>query len=392
MSSAVNDNTDLPKGWKIQTIENLFKIKSGEFLSAQMMDENGLYDVYGGNGINGKYNKYNLRDENIIIGRVGANCGNVRLVNDKLWITDNAFYISEYFKDINKKYLYNFLSYIELGKTSNTSAQPVISYKGIKDIEIPLPPLPEQQRIVEKLDRLFANIDTAIALSEENLQHTNNLLPAALNEVFENAEEKGWKIEKLKNITTKIGSGSTPTGGHNSYKQTGISLIRSMNVYDNGFDKDGLAFIDEIQARKLDAVTIEEDDVLLNITGASVARCCIVPKEILPARVNQHVSIIRFRKNTVVPKFAHYYFICPTIKNQLLKDSGGGATREAITKSMLENFDITFPDLPTQQKIVQHLNALSAQQQQLQQHYTQQLQQLKALKASLLHAAFRGEL
>jgi type I restriction enzyme S subunit len=120
MSSAGKDSIELPKGWKIQTIENLFKIKSGEFLSAQMMDENGLYDVYGGNGINGKYNKYNLRDENIIIGRVGANCGNVRLVNDKLWITDNAFYISEYFKDINKKYLYNFLSYIELGKTPYT--------------------------------------------------------------------------------------------------------------------------------------------------------------------------------------------------------------------------------------------------------------------------------
>ena len=102
-----------------------------------------------------------------------------------------------------------------------------------------------------------------------------------------------WKEYKLKDITTKIGSGSTPTGGGGSYKSTGISLIRSQNVLDFEFSYDGLAFIDDEQADTLKNVTLNKNDVLLNITGDSVARVCKVPVEVLPARVNQHVAIIR---------------------------------------------------------------------------------------------------
>src|SRR5258706_16338327 len=101
------------------------------------------------------------------------------------------------------------------------------------------------------------------------------------------------KEYKLKDITSKIGSGATPKGGGNNYKAKGISLIRSQNVLDFKFSYDGLAFIDDEQADDLKNVIVKEDDVLLNITGDSVARVCKVPKEILPARVNQHVVIIR---------------------------------------------------------------------------------------------------
>ena len=104
------------------------------------------------------------------------------------------------------------------------------------------------------------------------------------------------KTKTLDEITTKIGSGATPRGGQNAYQEEGISLIRSQNVYDFSFSKGGLAFITDEQAKKLNNVTVEKGDVLLNITGDSIARTCIVPDEILPARVNQHVSIIRCKK------------------------------------------------------------------------------------------------
>ena len=112
-----------------------------------------------------------------------------------------------------------------------------------------------------------------------------------------------WMTVKLGDICTKIGSGATPTGGANAYKTEGISLIRSQNVLDFTFSADGLAFIDDNQAKKLNGVTVEYGDVLLNITGDSVARACIVPKNVLPARVNQHVSIIRVDKNKASNKF-----------------------------------------------------------------------------------------
>lgn len=116
----------------------------------------------------------------------------------------------------------------------------------------------------------------------------------------------GWKECKLKDLTTKIGSGATPTGGDNSYKIEGISLIRSQNVLDFQFSYDGLAFIDDEQAAALHNVTVQSEDVLLNITGDSVARVCKVPEKVLPARVNQHVAIIRAGKENWIVTF---YFI-----------------------------------------------------------------------------------
>jgi len=158
-------------------------------------------------------------------------------------------------------------------------------------------------------------------------------------------------LVKIKDISTKIGSGATPRGGKESYKEFGISLIRSLNVYDYKFDLKNLAKIDEYQAQKLKNVIVEKNDILLNITGASVARCTIVPNKILPARVNQHVSIIRIKKNLADAKYVLNTVNSNSFKNGLLNLAYTGATREALTKDDISNFKIPFPSLPIQKKI-----------------------------------------
>ena len=159
---------------------------------------------------------------------------------------------------------------------------------------------------------------------------------------------------RLGDICTKIGSGSTPTGGKEAYKGGGYKLVRSQNVLDLRFSWDGLAEINDEQAKKLNNVAIYENDVLLNITGDSVARSCIVPKEILPARVNQHVSIIRPKKDVL----DSYYLLCylQVNKEYLLALASTGSTRNAITKEMIEKLKIQFPPLPIQQKIASILS------------------------------------
>ena len=159
----------------------------------------------------------------------------------------------------------------------------------------------------------------------------------------------GWEKAVCKNITSKIGSGATPKGGNSSYKEDGISLIRSMNVHNNRFIKKDLAFIDDVQAQKLNNVIVEMEDVLLNITGASVARSCIVPNELIPARVNQHVAIIRSKKESVLPIFVVYQFTNESYQ-RLLWDiaTSGGATREAITKQQIENLELIVPPIELQ--------------------------------------------
>ncbi|MDJ0717228.1 MAG: restriction endonuclease subunit S [Prochloraceae cyanobacterium] len=161
----------------------------------------------------------------------------------------------------------------------------------------------------------------------------------------------------LKTITTKIGSGATPRGGKESYKKYGISLIRSMNVYDFEFNYKDLAYIDEEQARRLKNVEVKEKDILLNITGASVARCTLVPKNILPARVNQHVSIIRINQQIAVPYYVLYTINSSAFKDALLNISMTGATREALTKDDICRFKIPLPPLETQNKIAAILSA-----------------------------------
>ena len=168
------------------------------------------------------------------------------------------------------------------------------------------------------------------------------------------AMKKGWQRKTLGEVTTKIGSGATPRGGYESYKAEGISLIRSLNVYDDGFREAKLARIDYEQADDLSNVVVEPHDVLLNITGASVTRCCRAPADFLPARVNQHVSIIRPVKAKLDSDFLHYLLISKIYKDRLLHTGEeGGSTRQAITKAQLQEFVVEFPEsLAEQQRIV----------------------------------------
>src|SRR5262245_36157243 len=108
-----------------------------------------------------------------------------------------------------------------------------------------------------------------------------------------------------------------------------------MNVHDGEFLPDGLVFLDEIQARALDHVTLTKDDVLLNITGASVARACRLPPQYAGGRVNQHVAIVRPRADRLHPDYLAQCLISPSIKHALLSVAGAGATREAITKKQI---------------------------------------------------------
>ena len=268
-----------------------------------------------------------------------------------------------------------------------------LTFDKLKVFPVPVPPLAEQQRIVGILDEALAGIATAKANAEKNLQNARALFESHLQSVFIQRGE-GWVENKLKSITTKIGSGATPRGGEESYKAEGISLIRSLNVHDLGFKYAKLAFLDDAQADELSNVEVQPRDVLLNITGASVARCAIVPEDVLPARVNQHVSIIRPIADKLDADFLHYLLISKPYKDQLLRTGEeGGSTRQAITKAQIQEFAVEYPaTLKEQKTIVAKLDAMLAETQRLTRLYERKLSALDALKKSLLHQAFAGNL
>jgi len=154
---------------------------------------------------------------------------------------------------------------------------------------------------------------------------------------------QGWKVQELRAVTTRIGSGAIPRGGKNAYKTAGMNLIRSMSISDYRFQFDDLAFIDERQAADLDNVIVEENDILLNITGASGARCALLLSYLLPARVNQHVAFVRADPAKSSPFYVLDAINTDNRKSQLLALAQGVANREALTKDTVGNFQIALP-------------------------------------------------
>ena len=263
----------------------------------------------------------------------------------------NVFSVSE---KMDQQYLYYFLR-SDIGRQmikakASGSVRDNLKINMLKEMTIPERSLEQQKQCVAILDEL----KKIISLRDKELEKLDDLIKARFVEMFGDpvSNDKGWDTETCKNLMSKIGSGATPKGGKESYCDEGISLIRSMNVYNNRFEYKDLAHITDEQAEQLNNVTIEKKDILLNITGASVARCCIVPDDVIPARVNQHVSILRC-KERVLPDFVCNMFTEDNYQGGLWNvATTGGATREAITKQQIEELILIIPPIDLQKQFV----------------------------------------
>ena len=255
-----------------------------------------------------------------------------------------------------------------LSKTTGTTRKR-ISRKNLEKIGIPIPPKSTQLSIVSELDKL----NELIQIKKEQLKDYDALAQSIFYEMFGDPveNEKGWEVKKLGELCSKIGSGATPRGGNESYKDEGISLIRSLNVYNNEFRRKDLAYIDDEQAAALSNVTLLENDVLLNITGASVARCCIVPSDLLPARVNQHVCIIRPLDNVLVTIFLNKVLTNISYQIRLLALARNkGATREALPKSVVDSLLVPLPPLSLQHSFAHKIEQIGRQKAEVQKTIT----------------------
>jgi type I restriction enzyme S subunit len=149
-----------------------------------------------------------------------------------------------------------------------------------------------------------------------------------------------WSNKKIGNIASKVGSGSTPRGGAEAYTDHGIIFIRSQNVNNDQLLLDDVAYIPEETHVKMSGSKVIANDILLNITGASIGRSCVVPHDFTEANVNQHVCIIRTPNDD--PIFVQSFLSSENGQNAIQSKQAGGG-REGLNFQAIRSIDFHFP-------------------------------------------------
>lgn len=172
------------EGWEEKKLSEVFKLKSGVNLTSKMMIPDGEFPVFGGNNIAGYYDQFNF-EHGVIVGRVGALCGNVRFIDSKIWITDNAFKLTDFKFKLDFKFLTYLLNFKNLRDFARQAAQPVISNSSLKDVVLNFPKsINEQKEIVLKLDNLSEQTDVLQEKYKQKLANLEELKKSILEKAF----------------------------------------------------------------------------------------------------------------------------------------------------------------------------------------------------------------
>ena len=275
------------------------------------------------------------------------------------------------------------------------------------DVDIPSPKLIEQKNIANYLDSATAKIDTLIekqtkliALLKEKRQA---VISTAVTRGLDNTvamKDSGvewlgeipehWEAIKLGYLASKIGSGKTPRGGAEVYSDTGIIFLRSQNVYDNGLHLEDVVKISEVIHAEMDNTHIKNGDILLNVTGGSIGRTCLVPDDFERANVNQHVCIIRLIKKEY-QTYMSFVMKSSVIKTQI-DAVQNGAAREGLNFEQISGFKIAIPTLEEQNSIVNYINKKTKKIDTLITKATKAIELLKEKRTALISSAVTGKI
>ena len=358
--------------------------------------------------------KYVPEIDDIYMIKSGATTGKVAIVNTlepvfTIWSPLAVFRSNT--NIIWPKYLYyqlqsdGYQKQVQLGWSFGT--QQNVGMRVLEQLKITIPPLPEQQSIADFLDTQCAHIDSVIEKTCAAVEEYKKLKQAVITQavtkgIRPNREMKDsgiewigeipreWRMTKIKVGVSKVGSGKTPSGGAEVYADEGIIFLRSQNIYDTGIVIDSPTFITNETDEEMKNTRVQPNDVLLNITGGSIGRCCIFPNYLKQANVNQHVSIVRVIKTIILSEFMHLYWISDLGKTSIQLFQTGG-NREGMTADAIKNSPIAIPDLPEQSEIVAYLDEKTAAIDSLIQKKEQLITELEAYKKSLIYEYVTGK-
>lgn len=362
---------------------DIIALEYGKPLPSSKRREGGKYPVYGANGIKDRADVFYYDKPSIILGRKGS-AGELALVKEPFWPLDVTYYVTFDERVIDLQFLFNLFQTLELKKLAR-GVKPGINRNDVYSIDIPLPPLPEQKRIVKILDEVFENIEKAKENTEKNLRNAKELFEAYLNGVFANPGE-GWEYCALNDYVRFIDyRGRTP-----AKTKSGIRLITAKNIKKGYLQKEPEEFIAHNAYKSWMTRGIPLKGDVLFTTEAPLANVAQLDTDEKVAFA-QRTIIFQPDRNQLSPTFLKYLLLSSPIQKRIL-EKGTGATVKGIKASLLKKIEIYFPDVTEQLRIIAKLDSLSAETKKLEAIYQKKLDDLDELKKSVLKKAFSGEL
>ena len=378
-------NFALPKNWQLSTLGEVFYMHAGKNIVASEIssnaDETYRYKCIGGNGLRGYVQQFNTEGSFPIIGRQGALCGNINYVEGRFYATEHAVVVDTFCKT-NVKWAFYFLIKLNLNQYATATAQPGLSVNTICDVQIPLPPLTEQQRIVAEIERWFALIDTVeqgkADLQTAIKQTKSKILDLAIHGKLVPQDPNDEPVsELLKRINPKaqitcdnehsrklpynwclcnLGDVCMLENGFafssDQYKAKGIPLIRISNIKDNEISLSSCVFINEGYEEKY---IVHSGDLLIAMSGATTGKMGIYNQKYV-AYLNQRIGNIKIvDSNLLFDKYRNYFLFSQ--KNKILELAYGGA-QPNISGKVINSLFVPLPPIAEQKRIVQKIEVL----------------------------------
>jgi type I restriction enzyme, S subunit len=408
--------SELPEGWTETSIKELFVFKYGKGLTQEMRQVGGGVRVYGSNGVVGEHNQSLTTGVTIIVGRKGS-VGEVHISLDRCWPIDTTYYIDEFYCQIPPGYWRLFLKSLRLGRQDKSSAIPGISREDIYQLQVPLPPLAEQRRIVNKLEMLLARVEACqqrLAEIPVILKRFRQAVLAAAcsgrlttdwredNVVIEpNPCEKeyrivdnelmdlpeSWKLVSLESICDHIIDcpHSTP-----KWAESGYICVRTTNFKPGYLDLSEVRYVSEETYReRIQRLIPRAGDVLYSREGGILGIACIIPTGI-EICLGQRMMLMRTNRD-FLPQFLMYWLNSPEILKRVRDMTGGSASPHLNVRDVKE-FPTPLPPLDEQGEIVRRVETLFKLAEQLETRYRKAKDQVEKLQQSIFTKAFCGGL
>lgn len=379
------DALSVSKGWKVAKLGDVIQLEYGKPLPASKRREDGKYPVYGANGEIARSNEYYYDKPTMIVGRKGS-AGEINLTEKKFWALDVTYFVTFDDEKYDLRFLYYLLSKLELTKLAK-GVKPGINRNEVYSIEVVIPPLPEQQRIVALLDEAFAALTKVHLNAEQNLVNARELFEAVLESFFEDPQHTpdGKVLESLCELIVDCEHKTAPI------QDEGYPSIRTPNIGRGFFILEGVNRVSEETYKRWTRRAIPEAGDLILAREAPAGNVAVIPEGLEPC-LGQRTVLIRPNKRVFDPYYLMWLLLSDNVQKFFVHNSKGSTVVHVNMKDIRGLKINNIPSLTEQRAIVGKLDALSAETKRLEEIYQSKLEAVEELRKSVLQKAFAGEL